>query len=251
MVKYLAEKLRPGKGFAHVFHLSFVVIVPVLVFVFVRLELVGVALAIILISKWRMLSVKPRYWLSHVRTNAMDIIVSVSILIFMTQTSSFNWQLLWVLIYELWILFIKPGEKPAAVSLQAVLGMLAGMSALFLAYPYANLAVYVGGIAVVAYFSARHFFGSFDEPHARIYSAVWAYIAATITWSLGHWILFAGPIAMPAVVLCSLGYSFAGLYYLRETDKLTPQLRRQIYMIVLSIMIVLVAWLVRRSTVEL
>jgi hypothetical protein len=70
-------------------------------------------------------------------------------------------------------------------------------------------------------------------------------------WVLGHWVLFAGPIAMPAVVLCSLGYSFAGMYYLNETDRLTPQLKRQLFMIVFGIMLVLTVWLLRKSTVEL
>jgi hypothetical protein len=251
MVKYITERIRPDRGFSHFFHLSFVSIVPIVVFVFIRLDLVGVALAVILMSKWRMLSVKPRYWLAHIRTNSVDLMVSLSILIFMTETGSFIWQLFWVLIYELWILFIKPGEKLIYVSAQAILGQLSALTAIFLAFPEAPLSVYMLLVAVVAYFSARHFFGSFDEPHAIIHSAIWAILSVNIMWVLGHWLVFAGPIAMPAVVLCALGFSFAGLYYLRETDRLKPHLRKQIYAIMFAIMAVLTLWLLRRASIEL
>lgn len=251
MVKYITERLRPDKGFAHFFHLSFVSIVPLLVFIFVRLDLAGMALAIILISKWRMLSVKPRYWLAHIRTNAVDLAFSLSILIFMTETNSFSWQLIWAALYEAWILLIKPRDDPVSVSTQAILGQSAGLTAIFLAFPEAPLSIYMVLTGLIAYFSSRHFFGSFDEPQARIHSLIWAILSINIVWVLGHWLIFAGPIAMPAIVLCSLSFSFAGLYYLIETDRLTPRLRKQIYVIVFAAMIVLTVWLIRRASIEI
>jgi hypothetical protein len=251
MVRYITARLRPDRGFAHFFHLSFVSVVPFLVFVFVRLDLAGVALAIILISKWRMLSVKPRYWLAHLRTNAVDLEFSLSILIFMTQTNSFSWQLLWVAVYEAWILLVKPRDDAISISTQAVIGQAAGLTAIFLAFPEAPLSVYMVFTGLVAYFSARHFFGSFDEPHGLIQSIIWAILSVNLVWVLGHWLIFAGPIAMPAIVLCSLSFNFAGLYYLLETGRLTPRLRKQIYAIVFAIMIILAVWLVRRASIEI
>ncbi len=251
MVKFITEKLRPDRGFAHFFHLSFVAIIPLLVFVFVRLELSGMALAIIIISKWRMLSVKPRYWLAHIRTNAVDLAFSLSMLVFMTEASSFSWQLFWVAIYEIWILFIKPRDEALVVGAQAILGQAAGLTALFLAFQEVPLSIYMLMVGLIAYFAARHFFGSFDEPHALIHSTIWALLCVNITWVLGHWLIFAGPVAMPAVAICSLSVSFAGLYYLIETNRLTPRLRTQIYIISFAIMITLVAWLVRRTNIEL
>jgi hypothetical protein len=198
-----------------------------------------------------MISVKPRYWLPHIRTNAVDISVNLSILVFMIETSSFSWQLFWMFVYEFWILFIKPGDKVLPVSLQAILGQLAGLTAIFLAFPEAPLSVYMLLVGLVTYSSARHFFGSFDEPHAMIHSLIWAILSVNVMWVLGHWLVFAGFVAMPAIVLCSLGFGFAGLYYLRETDKLNPRLRKQIYTIMLTIMAILLLWLIRRVNLEL
>ena len=251
MVKYITEKLRPDRGFSHFFHLSFISVVPLLVFILVRLDLAGMALAVILISKWRMLSVKPRYWLAHIRTNTVDLAFSLSILIFMTETNSFSWQLAWAGIYEIWILFIKPRDGAIAVSTQAILGQLAGLTAVFLAFPEVPLSVYMLFVGLISYSSARHFFGSFDEPHALIHSTVWAILSVNIIWVLSHWLVFAGLVAMPVIVLCSLSFSFAGLYYLMETDRLTSRLRKQIYTIIFAIMIILVVWLIRRTNIEL
>lgn len=251
MVKFITQRIRPGRGFAHIFHLSFVAIIPLLVFVFVRLELAGVALVVILISKWRMLSVRPRYWLAHVRTNAIDIAFSLSILVFMLQTASFSWQLFWVAAYEAWILLLKPRDDVISVSLQAVMGQLAGLTAMFLAFPEVPLSVYLLLTGLLSYSAARHFFGSFDEPRVQVHSVIWALVSVNIMWVLGHWLVFVGRVAMPAVVLGSLSFTFVGLYFLMETDRLTPRLRRQIYIIILAIMAVLTIWLIRSTNLEI
>lgn len=245
MVKKIAEKVRPTRGFAHVFHLSLVAIVPLFIFVFVRLELYGVALALILISKWRIFAVKPRHWLAHLRTNAVDVIFSLSILTFMINTSSMSWQLLWVLVFEIWVLVIKPGTKTLSVGMQALIAQLAGLIALFIAFPEVPLAAYVIGVATILYFSARHFFASFDEDHYEAYSWSWATFGACLTWILGHWLLFYGNVAQPAVILSVLGYGFAALYYLSSTDKLSKLAQRQVgfvMMVTIVIIIILSDW---------
>lgn len=239
MVKKIARKIRPMHGFAHVFHLSFVAFLPLLVFVFVRIELFSVALAIILLSKWRIFAVRPRHWLAHFRTNAVDMIFSVSILSFMISTSAMSWQLFWVLIFEIWVLYIKPGAQPLLVSAQALIAQFVGLVALFLAFDSASLAVYVLGAAVILYFSARHFFGSFEEPYYAAYSWTWALFGACMVWVLGHWLLFYEHVAQPAILLSVLGYGFGALYYLSETDKLSKLVQRQVVFAVTVIVAVI------------
>lgn len=240
MVKKIAEKVRPTKGFAHVFHLSFVAIVPILIFIFVRIDLITVALAVILISKWRIFAVRPRHWLAHFRTNAVDIIFSLSILSFMTSTSSMSWQLAWVVLFELWVLLIKPGTKTLSVSFQALLAQLTGLIALFITFEEAGLAAYIVGVTLITYFSARHFFGSFEEDHYNAYSWTWALFSACLVWILGHWLLFYGPVAQPAVMLSVLGYGFAALHYLSSTDKLSKLAQRQVGFAVAATIIIII-----------
>lgn len=244
-MKRLKHKLRPKQGFAHYFHLGIVAVLPPIIFVLVRLELVGLALAVILLSKWRIFAVHPRHWPAHLRTNAVDIIFSLSILAFMTSTSSMAVQLGLVVLYELWILFLKPGSTPLAVSLQALIAQIIGLSALFIAFEESPLAIYIIGAAAALYFSARHFFGSFEEPNRDVLSWTWALFGSSLVWVLGHWLLFYGPFAQPAVILSVLGYGLATLYYLSETDRLSKLVRRQVIFVmfaVVALILILSDW---------
>lgn len=239
MVKALTKKIRPTRGFAHFFHLSFVAVLPLLVFVLVRLDLATVALAIILLSKWRIFAVRPHHWPAHFRTNAVDIIFSLSILAFMTATSAMSIQLVWVAVYEIWVLFIKPGTSPILVSIQALLAQLSGLIAMFIAFAEAPLALFIIAGAGILYFCARHFFGSFDEDRYDTYSLLWAAFGACLIWVLGHWLLFYGPVAQVAVMLGVLGYGLAALYFLSETDRLSKLVRRQLIFVMFAVITVL------------
>ncbi len=237
----VSHRLRPKQGFAHFFISSIVALLPIAVFVLVRLELVGVALAVILLSKWRIFAVRPRHWFAHIRTNAVDIIFSISILAFMTNADAMVAQLLWLAVYEAWVLFVKPGSTPLLVTVQALLAQLVGLSALFITFREVPLSVYIIGAAIVLYFSARHFFASFEESNYQVYAWSWTLFGVCLVWVLGHWLLFYGPVAQPALLLAVISYGLAALYYLAETDKLSKLLQRQVIFVIIAVVTVLLA----------
>jgi hypothetical protein len=235
----IRQRLRPSRGFAHFFHLGLVAFVPPIIYILVRLDLASVAFAVILLSKWRIFAVRPRHWLAHIRTNAVDIIFSLSILAFMTATSSMAVQILWVVVYEIWVLFLKPGSSPILVTVQALLAQLAGLLALFIAFEDAPLSVYIASTAAILYFSARHFFGSFEEDNSQAYSWLWALFGACLVWVLGHWLLFYGPIAQVALLISVIGYGLGALYFLSETDRLSKLVQRQVVFVMVAVVAVL------------
>lgn len=243
MVKDVMKRVKPKHGFAHLFHLSLVAIVPPLAFIFVRLDFEAIAIAIVLLSKWRMFAVRPRHWIAHLRTNAVDIIVSLSLVMFMISASdSMAMQLVWLLVFEAWVLYVKPGTSTLLISIQALTAQFTGLTAIFLAYKTAPAVVYVILAAIISYFSARHFFGAFEERHGVQYSWFWAFFSASLVWVLSHWLLFYGPVAQPAVLLSVIGYGLAGLYFLHEHDKLTLMVRRQIIFVVIAVVFVMIAF---------
>jgi hypothetical protein len=224
-MKPIINKIKPASGFSHLAHVGSNILLALLVFVLVRIDFVQLALALVLLSKWRMFVVRPRFWPANLRANAVDIIVSVSLLIFMVQSDSQFIQLIWAGVYALWLLVIKPSSGALMVSIQAMMGLLFGLSAIFLEWGDGALYVLVFLSAVVCYLSARHFFGSFDEPYAKLLSYLWAYFAAGLVWVLGHWLLFYGVIAQPTLLLVAVGYGLAALYYLDHYDKLSKLVR--------------------------
>jgi hypothetical protein len=238
----LVARFKPAEGFSYILHWGLVVLLPVVVFVLVRTHFGAQAAGIIILSKWRMFAVRPRYWPANIRANAVDIIVGLSLLIFMVQSTSIGLQLLWALAYGVWLLFIKPGTEILMVSLQAGLGQLLGFMALYLGWttaPLYGLVIASGGIC---YLAARHFFDSFDEPYSKLLSYLWGYFGAALCWVLGHWLLFYGVIAQPTLLLLVIGYGLAALYYLDHYNRLSKLLRREFIFIMIAIVAVVLAF---------
>ncbi|HUP26455.1 MAG TPA: hypothetical protein VM124_02290, partial [Candidatus Limnocylindrales bacterium] len=206
MMKLLGGKLKPVKGYAHVFHIFLSALMPALVYVFIRLRVPQGAVAVVLITKWRMFAVRPRFWPAIIRANAVDIIVGLSTVIIMTRTHSGSLQLFWALLYMVWQVAIKPGRNVFKISLQALIGQTYGLMALFLAWPGASIVVLVVGVWAICYLAARHFLTAFDEPYISLYSHTWGYFAAAIAWLCAHWLLFYIVVAQPTLLLTVLGF---------------------------------------------
>ncbi|MBI3624389.1 hypothetical protein HY218_02020, partial [Candidatus Saccharibacteria bacterium] len=68
----------------------------------VRINFVQLAMILILLSKWRMFVVRPHYWVANIRANAIDLMVGLSLVVFMSHTDAGSWQLLWAIVYGVW-----------------------------------------------------------------------------------------------------------------------------------------------------
>ncbi len=225
------QKIKPSRGFSHVIYIVLNLLLPLLVLVLVKGAFVWPAIALILISKWRMFAVRPRFWLANIRTNAIDIIFGLSILGFMSLSPNDWYRLAFAAAWAVWLIVIKPRHGVLWVSMQALLGYAMGLMALFALWPRANLAVLVASVGFICFFAAYHFFYSFDEPHTLLLSYLWAYFGAAIAWILGHWLIFYWIIAQPTLLLCSMAIVIGTLYYLDHFDRLSSMVRRQIVFI--------------------
>jgi len=241
-MRQFVTKLTPSRGFGHAFYFIYNALLPLLVFLLVRWTFVPLALSLILLSKWRMLAVRPRFWAANIRSNAIDMVVGVAVLAFMVATGSELWQLLWVILWAGWLIAIKPRADVLWVSLQALIGFVVGLSALFLTWDHAPLFVLVGSVGLLCFCAAHHFFDSFDEPYTRLLAYFWAYFGAALTWVLGHWLLFYGPVAQLTLLLTALGLGLGTLYYLDHFDKLSSSIRRQVVFILAAVLLVVLTF---------
>lgn len=241
-MKVLPGKIKPTLGYAHAIHIFLSALMPALVFVFVRVKFVQLAVVIVLITKWRMFAVRPRFWAAIVRANAVDIMVGLSTVVFMTHSHAAWLQLVWTGLYIVWQIWIKPARGVFGVSSQALIGQTYGLMALFTALPAAPLVVLVIGCWAISYLAARHFLTSFDEPYVGLYAHTWGYFAGALAWLTAHWLLFYSVIAQPTLLLTVLGFGIGGLYYLQETDRLSILLRRQIVFIMIAVILVVLVF---------
>ena len=241
MLQLLTKRIKPTKGFSHAAHIGLKALLPILAYILVKTNFVGLAIFLVILSKWRMFAVRPRYWMANIIANGVDITVAVALILFMASTASSWWQLFWAALYAGWLIWLKPRYDVLSVSAQAMTGQLLGLAVLYLKFGDASLLVLVAGTWVIAYSAARHFLTSFEEAYAPLLAHIWGYFAAGLAFILGHWLLFYGSIAQIIVIMTVVGYSLAAMYYLEATDKLNASLQRQLLSIMCAILIIVLA----------
>jgi hypothetical protein len=237
----LTARIKPANGFSQIAHWLLLCTLPLLVFVLTRLSFVQLAYAVVLLSKWRMFAVRPRHWPAHIRANAVDIMVGLSVVTFMAHNGpSQSFQLACAVGYGVWLLLVKPRSTAGWVSAQAMIGQLLALIAVFTVWEKQPLIVLVLSAWVICYFAARHFLTTFDEPLTSLLSHTWGYFAAALTWVLGHYLLFYDFMAQPALILTTLGYGVSILYYLEKKDRLSIFVRREIVLLMCAIVFVII-----------
>jgi hypothetical protein len=241
-MRLLLRKIKPANGFSNFFHLGLLIILPAVIFVLVRLDFVQLALSIIVLSKWRMFAVRPRFWLANIRANAVDLMVGLSVVLFMSHSGSPLLQLCWAALYAIWLVVIKPGSGLIMTSVQAFIGQLFGLMALYLIWASGPVYGLTLASGMICFLAARHFLESFDEPYARMLAYFWGYFGAAMGWLLSHWLLFYQVVAQPTLLLCTLGYGLAVLYYLDHNDRLSKGVRRQFIFIMVAIVLVVLVF---------
>lgn len=232
--------IKPTRGFANLFHIVATFLLPISVYILVRIDFVSLAILLVLLSKWRMFAVRPRYWMANLIASSADILVSLALVLFMANTSIQWWQLFWTAAYAAWLIWLKPRSDVLSVSIQAMLAQLLGLAVLYLKFGDTPLIALVAGTWLVTYLAARHFLTSFEEAHTTLLAHVWAYFAAGLAFVLGHWLLFYGSVAQIIVILTTIGYGLAALYYLDSHDRLTALLERQLLAIMFAILLIVV-----------
>ena len=241
-MRLLLRKIQPASGVSHFVHQALLLVLPVIVFILVRLNFAIPALIVIVLSKWRMFAVRPRFWAANVRANAVDLMVGLSVVLFMTHYDSLMLQLFWTALYAVWLTWVKPGTSTVSVTVQAFIGQLAALSALYLTWADGSMAVLVLLTGLFCFLAARHFLDAFDEPYAKMLAYTWGYFAAALAWLTSHWLLYYHGIALPTLLLSTLGYGMAVLYYLDHTDRLSRGVQRQFIFVMVAIVVVLLAF---------
>lgn len=237
----LPAKIKPVQGFSHSAHIALKALLPILAYVLVRTGFVWPAIIVVIISKWRMFAVRPRYYLANVIANSVDIIVGIALILFMASTVTAWWQLFWTALYAGWLIWLKPRYDVLSVSAQAMIGQLLGLAVIYLKLGDSSLLVLVFGTWLVAYSAARHFLTSFEEAYAPLLAHAWGFFSACLAFVLGHWLLFYGSIAQIILIMTTIGYSLAAIYYLDATNKLTPTIKRQLVSIMCTILLIILA----------
>lgn len=151
------------------------------------------ALLLVLLSKWRVFAVRPRYWLANIQANLVDVIVSVSAVMLMYSVGEFTHglmiQVALSVLYVIWLVIVKPRSSKRAVVAQAGVALVVGTTALLVASYSWPKELIVLGMAIIGYVTARHTLAQFEEDHLQFLSFAWAFVMAQLGWVLSHWVV--------------------------------------------------------------
>jgi hypothetical protein len=214
--------------------------------------------ALVLLSKWRVLAVRPRFWFANIQTNLVDIMVGLSAVTLIWQASldegngALALQIILTIGFIVWLLILKPRSRRKAMLWQAAVAQFVALMALFsIAYTWPSAAVVLASW-MIGYGVARHVLSSYDEEDITLLSLLWGFVIAELSWLAYHWTVAYAPLSaminlkIPqiAIVAAGLGYITVQAYGLyRHEGKISlSSLRWQLIFIVLLIVLVLLGF---------
>ncbi len=190
------------------------------------------ALALVLLSKWRILALRPRFWWVNIKANAVDIMVGVSVVGLMyLSMSSLPLQILLAVGYGVWLLYLKPRSDASSILLQAGFAQFLALTVLFSLSTVVNDLLVILACWVIGYSAARHLVSSYNEDSIDLLSSLWGLMIAQLGWLFYHWTIVYDiglPIKIPqiALVVLVLGFVVARLYTASKSDRLSESLLR-------------------------
>lgn len=156
------------------------------------------AYALVILSKWRIIAVRPRFWFANLQANFIDFMVGISTVTLMVLTANDAPLLaaLLAVLFAAWLLVLKPHSAQKWVLIQAAVGQFVSLTALLsLAHSFEIDPIVTDSSALtvviawlIGYMTARHALSSYkDETERPLLSLIWGFIIAELTWLAHHW----------------------------------------------------------------
>ncbi|MDR0397849.1 MAG: hypothetical protein LBH36_01535 [Candidatus Nomurabacteria bacterium] len=147
---------------------------------------------LVLLGKWRIFAVRPRYWLMNIKANLVDLIVglSVAVCLFLMGDGNITAQIILTALYAVWLVFIKPSSKPLMVNIQAGVALVFSTTvAASLCFSLPSI-VLVLASAIIGYAVVRHILVTNlnDENSPELVSFAAGLIMAELSWAAYHWL---------------------------------------------------------------
>lgn len=203
MAEYLA--LRKGRNFlSSVLHISLNLALAVVSTILTLISgnwIFGVLLVIL--SKWRVVAVQPRYWWLNIKSNLVDFVVGISLvlLVYFSGTDALtSWHIILTVIYAIWLVIVKPRTSMLFVQIQAFFALFFGTFAMTLAT--ANINPLLGCVVsfIVGYSASRHILIQADDRDFTLTTFISGLMLAELSWIFYHWAIVYRIMAFDTVI---------------------------------------------------
>lgn len=160
----------------------------------------------VVLSKWRVFAVRPRYWFANLQANLIDAFVAASfVTLLWLAAGNLVLQLVLAGLLAVWLIVIKPRTKRNWVLSQSLICQALSLTALF-SLAYNSIALVVVAVSwLIGYVSARHAISAYNEESERtLLSLIWGLVVAELSWLAYHWTIaytIVGQVKVPEMVL--------------------------------------------------
>jgi len=146
-------------------------------------------LVLVLVSKWRIFAVRPRYLWVNIKSSLVDLIVGISVvtLTYYAGSSFMPVDFILMAIYVVWLLIIKPKSSGWATMLQSLIAVFLGMSAAAIVAANLNAIALVLMAFVVGYAASRHILVQSEDKDFTLTTLVCGLVFAEVAWLCQTW----------------------------------------------------------------
>ncbi len=150
-----------------------------------------IGLVLVIISKWRVFAVRPRFWLVNIKSSLVDLIVGASF-VFITYCSGTEWLPVHAVLglgYTFWLIILKPLSSDAAAEAQSLIAMFLGSTAATLLFASSNSFFMTILCFLIGFACARHIFVQSDDNNFGLITLACGLISAEIAWLCNGWLI--------------------------------------------------------------
>ena len=184
----LARKSRNvASSMVHIFLNLLLGVGSVLVTVLSGSPLLG--LILVIASKWRIFAVRSRYLWLNIKSNLVDLIVGISVVLlaYYAGNAFLPVDFILMIFYSLWLIVIKPLSSEAATLAQSLIAVFFGVSAATIMTATLDPTVLVLLTFLIGYAASRHILSQSEDRDFTFTTLVCGLIFAEIAWLCYSW----------------------------------------------------------------
>ena len=189
MVDYvLARKSRNiASNLVHIFLNLMLGVGAVLITVLAANPALGILL--VLVSKWRVFAVRGRYLWLNIKSNLVDLIVGISVVLltYYAGAAFLPVDFILAIFYCAWLLFIKPMSSETATLAQSLIAVFLGMSAVAILSANLDSIVVVLLAFLVGYAASRHVLVQSSDKDFTLTTLVCGLVFSEVAWLCQSW----------------------------------------------------------------
>ena len=149
----------------------------------------AIGILLVLVSKWRIFTVRWRYLAVNLKSNLVDLIVGISIVLltYYSGTEIVLADFILAAVYAIWLLFIKPLTSESANLVQSSVAVFLGISAAVFLTSEVDAIVLVILAFLIGYAASRHILAQAKDKEFSLTTMICGLIFAEIAWLLNSW----------------------------------------------------------------